>query len=340
MRRPLLAALALACLIAPVATAAQPAGAAWAKREIKLVVSHGLMAPDVQSFRPEDPLTRAELEELVGGLTGAPGAVPAGPDTPVSMTALNKRLVRALELQDAAAAFAGGARAAGLAPPARFGSEVVARLLSLRKNHPVAQDALELLPNESATRAEAAYSAARILSFRGRETDSVRETALAFELPGLDPWQRRILQTAVSLVGPPYVWGGESEKLEGGFDCSGFVWRVYKLQRYPGSGTLSETLRGRTSFAMSGEVPPAQRIRFDDLAPGDVVFFGARGPKSKPAQVDHMGIYLGSGWMAHSSREGATVIPLAGWWRERFAWGRRPLAEAGLASPAFPLENP
>jgi cell wall-associated NlpC family hydrolase len=339
MRRPLLAALVLACLSAPVAVAAQPAASTWAKREIKLVVSHGLMAPDVQSFRPEDPLTRAELEELVGGLTGTPGAGPTAPDTPVSMTALDKRLVRALELQDAAANFAVSARAAGLAPPARFGSEVVARLLSLRKNHPAAQDALERLPSESATRAEAAYSAARILSLRGWEVESVRESALSFELPELDPWQQRILRTAVSLVGYPYVWGGESE-LERGFDCSGFVWRVYKLQRYAAAGALSETLRGRTTFAMSGEVPRERRIRFDDLAPGDVVFFGARGRNSKPAQVDHMGIYLGSGWMVHSSRDGATVTPLAGWWRERFAWGRRPLAEAGLSGAGFPAQKP
>lgn len=339
MRRPFLASLLLACVLAPVAAAAQPA-AGWAKREIRLVVSHGLMAPDIASFRPEDPLTRGELDELVLGLIGAPAAGVPAPEAAVTMAGLDRRLVRALELQDAAAAFAAGARAAGLRPPARFGSEVVARLLSLRKNHPAAQDFLERLPSEPATRAEAAYSTARILSFRGWELESVRDAALTFELPELDPWQRRILQTAVSLVGHAYVWGGESEKLERGFDCSGFVWRVYKLQRYAGSGSLSETLRGRTTFAMSGEVPRVQRIPFDELGPGDVAFFGAKGPRSKPAQVDHMGIYLGSGWMVHSSREGTTVAPLTDWWRKRFAWARRPLAEAGLAGPGFPSQDP
>jgi hypothetical protein len=44
-----------------------------------------------------------------------------------------------------------------------------------------------------------------------------------------------------------------------------------------------------------------------------------------------MGIYLGGGWMAHSSSRGTTLAPLVGWYRDRFAWGRRPLAEAGLA---------
>src|SRR5207248_4014346 len=76
----------------------------------------------------------------------------------------------------------------------------------------------------------------------------------------------------------------------GGFDCSGFVWRVYKLQQYPAEGTLASTLTGRTTYAMSGEVPAARRIPFAKLQPADVVFFGARGAKSKPGEVDHMGI--------------------------------------------------
>jgi cell wall-associated NlpC family hydrolase len=340
MRRPFLVALAGACLLAPVAVAADsgPAAATWAKREIRLVVGQGLMAPDVASFRPADTLTRGELAELVTGLTGAETKPPARPNTTVTMAELDRRLVGALGLQDAAATFTAGARAAGLEPPARFGTEVVARLLALRTNHPTGQDDLERLPAEPAPRAEAAFSAARILSLDGWEAEAARESALSFALPELGPWQRQVLQTAFSLIGYPYVWGGESERLERGFDCSGFVWRVYKLQSYPGSGGLAETLRGRTTYTMSGEVPRAERIRFKDLAPGDVVFFGAAGPRSKPAQVNHMGIYAGSGWMIHSSGYGVALARLAGWYRERFAWGRRPLAEAGLA-PAAVAEN-
>lgn len=333
MRRTLVAAAAALLLSAVPAGAAVDPGATWAKAEIAVVVSHGLMAPDAKSFRPKDELTRSELEELTSGLglmAPAPAAT-ARPAEPATMAVLDSRLVRALELQDASAAFAAGARAAGLAPPGRFGTEVVARLLGLRKNHPAGQDILERHPNEPATRAEAAYSAARILRFRGWEADSVREASLSFVLPELAPWQRKVLRTAISFVGYPYVWGGESETVERGFDCSGFVWRVYKLQRYAGSGRLADTLEGRTTHAMSAEVRPAQRIRFEELAPGDVAFFGAKGPRSKPAQVDHMGIYVGSGWMVHSSRDGVALTPLTGWYAERFAWARRPLAEAALA---------
>ena len=109
---------------------------------------------------------------------------------------------------------------------------------------------------------------------------------------------------------------------------------MYKVEQYAGAKTLSDALQGRTTYAMSGEVPAKQRIAFAKLQPADVIFFGAKGPKSKPAQVDHMGIYLGNGWFIHSSSYGVAVTTLTGWYQQRFAWGRRPLAEAGLISPA------
>jgi cell wall-associated NlpC family hydrolase len=150
-----------------------------------------------------------------------------------------------------------------------------------------------------------------------------------------------VLQRAISFVGTPYVWGGTSEtkqklwdgkQVPGGFDCSGFVWRVFKLEPFPGASALASVLRGRTTFEMAGEVPPAQRIRKpEQLQPGDLIFQGAGGPKSKPGQVDHAGIYLGGGWFVHSSGNGTTLHPFDGWYRDRFAWARRPLREAGLS---------
>jgi hypothetical protein len=47
-----------------------------------------------------------------------------------------------------------------------------------------------------------------------------------------------------------------------------------------------------------------------------------------------MGIYAGNGWLVHSSRNGVAVEPLDGWYRQRFAWARRPLAEAGIPATA------
>ena len=261
------------------------------------------------------------------------------PDRLVTMAQLDQRLVQTLGLGKAASEFAHGAKAAGLKVPARFGSEVVARLLGLRLNHPASQDSLERLPNNPATRAEAAYSAAQILDFQGYEIPSVQQLADTFSLPSdFTDWQKQILTTAFARIGMPYIWGGTNDGPEtefgvasrGGYDCSGFVWRVYKLQSYPNEGNLASTLTGRTTFQMSGEVPKAQRITLANLQPADVIFFGDKGPKSQPSQVGHMGIYVGNGWFVHSSEYGVALAQLTGWYAKEFAWARRPLAEAGL----------
>jgi cell wall-associated NlpC family hydrolase len=332
----------LVCIFAGLAAApgAAPSGSkgSWAAPQIRLVVSRGLMARSVAAFRPNDPLTQGELRDLIAGLTEQPPKQVTDPSAPVTMAQLDARLVRALDLSDEATTFYDAAATSGLRPPARFGTEVVARLLGLRTNHPTGQDALERLPADPAPRAEAAYSAAQILRMSDWETKNVQEAAASFEIPALSSWQRRVLTTAVGFIGFPYVWGGESEvplspfglQARGGFDCSGFAWRVYKLQSYPGAPQLANTLRGRTAADMAGEVPKRMRIKPARLEPADLLFFGDGGPRAKPAQVDHVALYLGNGWLIQSSRYGVAVAPLGGWYEDRLAWGRRPLTEAGL----------
>ena len=258
-----------ALLATPSAFARGDATVSWAQPQIRYVVQHGLMAKSVAAFRADDTLTQGELATVVAGLTKQPAGTVADPAATVTVTQLDARLVRALDLSDAAAAFNAGAHAAGLATPSRFGTETVARLLGLRTNHPAGQDELELLPSDPVTRAETAYSVAQILRFKGWETQSVEDAAATFVLPALGAWQTKVLNTAVRFIGFPYVWGGTSEKQEspfgvqahGGFDCSGFVWRVYKLQAYPGGAALASTIKGRTTYQMSGEVPAAKRDR-------------------------------------------------------------------------------
>jgi cell wall-associated NlpC family hydrolase len=262
----------------------------------------------------------------------------ASPATAVTMRQLDAALVSYVGLVGAAREIQSALAAAGLQPPANTGTEVVARMLGLRFNHPARDDALELLPGQPATRAEAAYSFARVLALGAGDVAAVQQAADAFALPALTPWQQRILTTAVRYVGYPYVWGGTSPSAEtlfgvssaGGFDCSGYVWRVYKLTPYAGEGALASVLRGRTTYQMSGEVARSARIPAGRLEPGDVMFFGAQGPKSTPAQVDHAALYLGGGWLAQSSGSGVTLVPFSGWYAQTFAWGRRPLREAGL----------
>jgi len=345
MRRRRLAyvcALVMLFALSPATAAAKP-GTSWAQAELKTVVAAGIMAK-AAAARPDDPLTRAELETIVAGLTHTQAATPVSPSAKVTIAALDARLVTALGLTDSAKLFLQGARASGLTPPARFGTETVARLLGLRINHPASLDALELSPGQAATHAEAAYSAARILALGQGDAQAVQALAASFVVPTLTPWQQKVLTTAVRFIGYPYVWGGESEfaqtaqsplgpQVHGGFDCSGFVWRVYKVEQYADGGTLPDMLQGRTTYAMSGEVPVAKRIPAAMLQPADILFFGAKGPKSKPAQIDHMGIYLGNGWFIHSSTYGVALTTLSGWYEQRLAWGRSPLTEAGLVSP-------
>ena len=279
--------------------------------------------------------------------SGAPAASAAAvhtlyrartPAAAVTMKQLDAALVSYVGLAPAAREIQATLAHAGLQPPPNTGTEAVARMLGLRINHPAQQDWLELLPGQAATRAEAAYSFARLLQLDEGAVDSVRQAADAFTLPQFSPWQQRILTTAIHYVGYPYVWGGTSPTTEtefgvtsvGGFDCSGLVWRVYKLTPYPGEGDLANVLRGRTTYVMSGEVPRRLRVPASKLQPADVMFFGANGPRSSPNVVDHTAIYLGNGWFVQSSDEGVTLLPFAGWYTKSFAWGRRPLSEAGL----------
>jgi len=294
------------------------------------------MGPSVEAFRPDDPLTASDLAVVVSSLGGAISV--ADPDALVPVRELDARLVSLAGLRPEAQLVRQSALDVGISPRPWLGTETVARLLGLRINHPREEDELELQVSQPVTRGEAAYSIATYMKLTDTKLESARTELDAFSLPPLSGWQRVVLDRALRFVGSPYVWAGTSEKpqqlfgklLPGGFDCSGFVWRVYKMKPFEGAPGLSRVLVGRTTYAMSGEVPRSLRVSREALAPGDVVFFGTRGPKSKPSEVGHMGIYLGNGWLVHSSRFGTTLTPMTNWYESSFAWGRSPLVEAGL----------
>ena len=199
MRRRLLLVVLLVLVPAGVASAAKPAS--WAAAEIRA------LGQDPAAFRPDDTVTRGELAELIASATATTPSAIAKPGVSLSIQDLDARLVAALGLTPDAKAFTAGAKAAGLAPPSRFGTEAVARLLGLRKNHAAKDDALERLPAEPASRAEAAYSLAQIVRFRGYELERLHAASATFQLPALTDWQRQILATAFKLVGLPLRLG-------------------------------------------------------------------------------------------------------------------------------------
>lgn len=117
--------------------------------------------------------------------------------------------------------------------------------------------------------------------------------------PVLDPasW----LAMAGRFLGAPYTWGGTTPW---GFDCSGLVWRV--LERH---GVLLMRNSGEMCFRDPQLVP----VRLDELAPGDLVFFGTE------EKVDHVGFWTGDGDVLQATAWGVPSTQEAPWASERIA---------------------
>jgi cell wall-associated NlpC family hydrolase len=322
--------LALVCALTLTAVPAHAATMAnWNKRDQRTVARSGVLPALPGGFHGERGLSAGQLRHALSALNDTPVAVPS---TRITVATFDKLLVRDLGLADLAAQVQAEARRAGLQPPGRFGYEVVARQLGLRFDHPAPDDRLELYPTDTITRAEAAYSFARVLQFNGYETGYARQVLDRFMLPRYDAAQQRALRTAVSKIGMPYVWGGESDsrsgrygyQAHGGYDCSGFAWRVFKLSGNPAGAHIN----GRTAAQMAGEISRRARIRFDAIRGGDLLFFGRASFHSKASEsgITHMGIALSRDFMIHSSSQGVYVSPLfESWRRGEFAWARRVL---------------
>ncbi|HEV3034235.1 MAG TPA: C40 family peptidase [Solirubrobacteraceae bacterium] len=333
--------------------AAAPTSSSWDAAQQRQVLAAGLMQASGGSFAGAGQLSAAQAnatmvalatrlqdeagEQGVPGVPNAPGepaaaSASAAPvahtaQTPVTVVTFDRMLVEQLGLASVAAQVQDTAAAAGVSPPPYFGSETVARMLELRYEHPVGAQRLDLFPGDPVTRAEAAWSLAKVIAMSAWTVSYAREALSSFELPPMTSAQRQALKIAVSRIGYPYVWGGTTDSTEdglehGGFDCSGFAWRVYKV-----SGLhWGESIRGRTAAEQAGEIPRSQRLRVDQLEPGDLLFFGSAHFTSKATEsnIIHEGIYLGDNWVIHSSDQGVYVLPLNGsWLGSSFAWGRR-----------------
>jgi cell wall-associated NlpC family hydrolase len=95
-------------------------------------------------------------------------------------------------------------------------------------------------------------------------------------------------------IGVPYLWGGTGTKAQGGrFDCSGLTQAAYakagiKLPRV-----------ANDQWNASDNHPS-----WNDLKPGDLVFFGQKG---NSRSIHHVGIYIGDGKMLHAPRTGTFI---------------------------------
>jgi cell wall-associated NlpC family hydrolase len=228
-----IAAVAAAALALPIASARAATLGTWNRPEQRAVVTAGVLPKLADGrFHGERSLTGAQLSGALGALAAREGRPPlaASSTATLTVTAFDARLVAQLGLDDVAAHVQATARDAGLNPPRTFGTEVVARYLGLRDDHPAPDETLELYPWDPITRAEAAHSFAVLLHSGDWAAAGARAQLSAFALPRYDAAQRTALSLAVSKIGMPYVWGGETDgvssqfgyQAHGGYDCSGF----------------------------------------------------------------------------------------------------------------------
>ena len=104
---------------------------------------------------------------------------------------------------------------------------------------------------------------------------------------------QELANIALQYVGYSYVYGGASPRV--GFDCSGLVQYACAQLGYSVNRTASAQLQNGVT------------VSWDELAPGDLVFFKKPGSTtSKP--VTHVGMYIGSGQFVHASDYGVGVI--------------------------------
>jgi cell wall-associated NlpC family hydrolase len=94
-----------------------------------------------------------------------------------------------------------------------------------------------------------------------------------------------VVSLALQYLGVPYVWGGATPS---GFDCSGLVQYVY--------AQLGVSLPHNT--VAQWHDPIAVSIPRSQLQPGDLVFFN---------RLDHVGIYIGGGYIIDAPHTGAYV---------------------------------
>src|SRR3981189_279466 len=173
MPRRLLVAVLTLLALAPVPPAGAALRANWNLGEQRSVREAGVMHNlGDQAFHGERPVAGAQLPGAFAAFAQRSGLAPVGaPASGVSVTTFDRLLVEQLGAADVAQAVQHEAWRAGLQPPPAFGTEVVARFLGLRTNHPFPHEELELYPTDAITRAEAAHSFAVALSLGAGAAD-------------------------------------------------------------------------------------------------------------------------------------------------------------------------
>lgn len=104
------------------------------------------------------------------------------------------------------------------------------------------------------------------------------------------PTPEAVEHTARTLLGRPYIWGGNSPK---GLDCSGFTKLTFFLNGVELDRNASHQAKQGVEIPLNADL--------SNLRKGDLIFFGTRARQGRPERVTHVGIYLGDKLFIHSS---------------------------------------
>ncbi|MGM0545500.1 MAG: C40 family peptidase [Bacteroidota bacterium] len=117
------------------------------------------------------------------------------------------------------------------------------------------------------------------------------------EARSFDDWKASVeasendlVAQAKSLKGAPYLWGGTSSK---GMDCSGFTKTIYFMNGWVIPRDASQQIH-------AGELVDTSD-GFDNLRPGDLLFFGQEATEERDRRVVHVGMWIGDDQFIHSA---------------------------------------
>jgi len=114
-----------------------------------------------------------------------------------------------------------------------------------------------------------------------------------------NPDAARVLTTAKTMIGVPYLWGGTSLK---GVDCSGFTKTSYFLNGIIIPRDASQqALVGKPVDVLEGDSTSLDKC-LKNLIPGDLLFFSAAKLRGTiGGRVTHTAIYMGEGTFIQSA---------------------------------------
>lgn len=148
-----------------------------------------------------------------------------------------------------------------------------------------------------------------------KKEPSLKPPRLEADAP--DSW-RSLYSEGCKWLGTPYKYGGNDRN---GVDCSGLMVAIYRDAL---NIKLPRTSRQQSEWC--------RRVDIKNLQPGDLLFFDTS--RDRNGKVSHVGLYLGSGEMLHSSTSRGVIVStiVDNYYSERLlACGR--VAEMGSDRP-------